>query len=223
MIKYVIPSSEKELLDARRAGCIIELNGTAINGGYGETWNPVENFDKDDLYDYRYYRILYTVQEWRKPHDHMDIANSDLLGYPIQFNDFDYNNYDSPNWVDWDKSPMHEPYMYRIGYEKSPPKTQTLEVTLKFEVDADFDYENIPALLRKEFPNYDYKTHFVYAQILTENNLGSLKNLERLEFLEQSASLITQLLTDDKSKFSCDLSNELSYHNSYFRNKKGKK
>ena len=36
MIKYVIPSSEKELLDARRAGCIIELNGTAINVGYDD-------------------------------------------------------------------------------------------------------------------------------------------------------------------------------------------
>ena len=45
MEKYIYPQNIIELFEAREKGYTIELNGSAINGGYGETWNEYSGDD----------------------------------------------------------------------------------------------------------------------------------------------------------------------------------
>lgn len=226
MAKYIIPDQISDLITAHSIGLEIQLNGTAVNGGYGETWNNVENFDPTDLYSLDCYRIVNVdaYDKWRKASTYMDIANASLLGYQIQFNSNDFDNMNSLEWKDWDESPIDEPYKYRISYEKikQKSKVQQVEITLKFDVPEDFDYDNIPMLMRREFPNYQYKDNFVCAQIITDNSRGALYNQNRLEELEQKTSLIVQMLTETSDKYPEGLCNSLSQHNKHFRDKKGK-
>lgn len=229
MTTYSYNNSLEELIDAHSVGLTIELNGSAVNGGYGETWNKVENFDPTDLYDLDCYRVVYETASWRKAIDYMDIVNSELIGYPVQFNEFDFNNDNSPDWKDWDKSPLHEPYKYRIGYEKVKKKveetqtnnTQKIEITLQFDIPEDFDYDQVNLLMRREFPNYEYRKHFVNAQIITDENQGMLYDKDRLEKLEQRVSLINEMFNGDENNMSEGLSLALGNHARYFRNKKG--
>lgn len=227
MAKYIIPDQVSDLIIAHSIGLEIQLNGSAVNGGYGETWNRVENFDPTDLYSLDCYRIVsdtYYEPQWRKPSNHMDIANASLLGYQIQFNKNNFDDRDSPEWENWDESPIEEPYKYRISYEKikQKPKAQHVEITLKFEVSEDFEYDNIPMLMRREFPNYNYNENFVCAQIITDNSLGAIYTQNRLEELEQKTSLIVQMLTENSDKYPEGLCNSLYQHNKYFRDTKGK-
>lgn len=229
MTAYGYDYSLEELIDAHSVGLTIELNGSAVNGGYGETWNKVENFDPTDLYSLDCYRVVYETSSWRKAIDYMDIVHSELMGYPVQFNEFDYSSDDSPCWEDWDKSPLHEPYKYRIGYEKVKKKfeetqsstKQKVEITLQFDVPEDFEYDQINLLMRREFPNYEYKKHFISAQIITDENQGILHDANRLEELEQRVSLMNEMFFGDPKNMSEGLSLALGNHARYFRNKKG--
>lgn len=47
MTSYSYDNSLEELIDAHSVGLTIELNGSAVNGGYGETWNN-EMFNGDE-------------------------------------------------------------------------------------------------------------------------------------------------------------------------------
>ncbi len=44
---YITPNTKEELISARANNIRIELNGSAINGGYGETWRVWEEDDFD--------------------------------------------------------------------------------------------------------------------------------------------------------------------------------
>ena len=44
---YITPNTKEELISARANNIRIELNGSAINGGYGETWNVWKEDDFD--------------------------------------------------------------------------------------------------------------------------------------------------------------------------------
>ena len=59
--QYIYPKTITELIEARKNGFKIELNGTAINGGYGETWNEYTN--EDFLWDASVYRIIDPTKE----------------------------------------------------------------------------------------------------------------------------------------------------------------
>ena len=59
--QYIYPKTITELIEARKKGFKIELNGTAINGGYGETWNEYTN--EDFLWDASVYRIIDPTKE----------------------------------------------------------------------------------------------------------------------------------------------------------------
>ena len=60
-MQYIYPKTITELIEARKNGFKIELNGTAINGGYGETWN--EYLDEDFNWDASVYRIIDPTKE----------------------------------------------------------------------------------------------------------------------------------------------------------------
>jgi len=51
--EYTVPMTKEEIEQAIKEGKKVEMNGTAVNGGYGETWNTA----KDTTYPPEIYRI----------------------------------------------------------------------------------------------------------------------------------------------------------------------
>lgn len=63
MEKYIYPKNVIELIEAREKGYTIELNGSAINGGYGETWNEYSSNDFGwSLHAYRIVNPDYKIE-----------------------------------------------------------------------------------------------------------------------------------------------------------------
>ena len=98
MMDYKMKDEYKDLREAITKGKIIQLNGTAINGGYGETWNDCK---QEDLFIYSAsaYRVKPEKQKVQTNFKIGDlVTNPDFCEYtPFKISNSDFKGVSAKN------------------------------------------------------------------------------------------------------------------------------